>query len=157
MFFKVQDEHRRGSNDLHGIGFPEVISMEFLEEANSLLSSKGWIEQIRWIKAEGGTSCWKELHVLWHLDVKYYGGLDGGQFRIVWLLGLTGRRKDSIIKVLVSPVVGGGRLGCAVVGSQREVGSGNGLSDDRVEGTREKAEMYGRPLSLGPKPWPVKS
>lgn len=108
MFFKVQDEHRWGSNDLHGIGFPEVISMEFLEEANSLLSSKGWIEQIRWIKAEGGTSCWKELHVLWHLDVKYYGGLDGGQFRIVWLLGLTGRRKDSIIKVLVSPVVGGG-------------------------------------------------
>lgn len=55
------------------------------------------------------------------------------------------------------PCCGGGRLGCAVVGSQREVGSGNGLSDDRVEGTREKAEMYGRPLSLGPKPWPVKS
>lgn len=41
MLLKVQDEHRRGSNDLHGAGFLEVISMGFLQEAACLLSFEG--------------------------------------------------------------------------------------------------------------------
>lgn len=41
VLFKVKNDHRRGSNYAYGADFLEVISMGFLEEANSLLCLKG--------------------------------------------------------------------------------------------------------------------
>lgn len=41
VLFKVRNDHRRGNNYVYGADFLEVISMGFLEEANSLLCLKG--------------------------------------------------------------------------------------------------------------------
>ena len=70
VLFKVRNDHRRGNNYVYGADFLEVISMGFLEEANSLLCLKGWVELIRWIKV--GRNC------VLSMGMKYYGGLDGG-------------------------------------------------------------------------------
>lgn len=41
VLFKVKNDHRRGNNYAYRADFLEVISMGFLEEANSLLCLKG--------------------------------------------------------------------------------------------------------------------
>lgn len=41
VLFKVRNDHRRGNNSVYGAYFLEVISMGFLEEANSLRCLKG--------------------------------------------------------------------------------------------------------------------
>lgn len=77
--------------------------------------------------------------LVWNVMV---GWIKEGQFRTMWLSGLTGGLERQCYQG-VSPA-GGSRLAHAGVGGQGEVGSREGWCGQSVEGGPEEGEMYSR-------------